>query len=142
MANTHYHGVYDDVTGFILCKRGTKRYFETVHLDMKARSKKRRSTGPAVSFKKRTFGGNQFIENPSGHSVVNDNSVPPTVPSTTRRKIEGSVFSILDEDNGMLNLEDPSSFHYILINSEFLSELFTLVGCCPDCAHRGGSNFK
>ena len=104
---------------------------------MKARSKKRRSTGPAVSLKKNTFRGNQFIESPSSHSVVNDNSVPPPVPSTSRRKIEGSINSILDDDNGMLNLEDPSSFHYILINSEILSELFTLVGCCLDCAHRG-----
>ena len=104
---------------------------------MKARSKKRRSTGPPVSFKKRTFRGNQFIENPSSHSVVDDNSVPPPVSSASTRKIGGSVISILDEDNGMLNLEDPSSFHYILINSEILSELFTLVGCCTDCAHRG-----
>ena len=104
---------------------------------MNARSKKRRSTGPAVSFKKRIFRGNQFIESPSSQSVVNDNSAPRPVPSTSRRKIEGSINSILDEDNGMLNLEDPSSFHYILINIEILSELFTLVGCCPDCAHRG-----
>ena len=36
--------------------------------------------------------------NPSSHCVINDNSVPPTIPS----------------------------FHYILINSEIRSELFTL----------------
>ena len=79
---------------------------------MKARAKKRRSTGPNGSFKKKTFRCNQHTKVPPSQTVVVDD-IPssPVVASSSRRKIEGEGSNIiLDGGSGILD-NDSSSLY-------------------------------
>ena len=88
---------------------------------MKARAKKRRSSGPSCSFKKRIFRGNKSFKNHNSDPCDNDNSVTSPPASSSRRNLEGSC----DIENELPNEENLS--HYILINSDIFTELINLV---------------
>jgi hypothetical protein len=116
---------------------------------MKARAKKRRISGPS-RFKLRTCRGNQHTNKAaeqSDSSVVDINignnldSLDDTgvinqhdsSSSSSRRKLDSSL-NVSDNDNSVL--EDDSS-HYILMNSDILQGMISLIGCCPKCNSRG-----
>ena len=103
---------------------------------MKARAKRRRSSGATCSFKRRRFRGHKSFKNPNSQpcnsaadNVIDDN--PVTSPaSSSRRKLEGSC----NIKNELPNEENPS--HYLLMNSDIVTELINLIGCCPKCNSR------
>ena len=88
--------------------------------------------------RKKTFTCNQHAKVPPSQTVVVDDIPSSPVVASSRRKIEGEGSNItLDGDSGILDNDSSSSSHYILIDSDVISELFTLVGCCPECAKSG-----
>ena len=100
----------------------------------KDKTRKGRSRGPIKSFTKKCFHGNRFTSPSNNYPSVTTTTASSSPASASRENIG-------ECDNEHLLVKD-SSTHYIIINSGILSNLFSLVGCCPTCGERDVSFFN